>query len=148
MWHGVVYQAVVLYAGLSAPSEACRMANPCRPQNILCVRYIHSPMQEYRHPMQPHGWLHLIAGHPCYTPGKVRTPTESGALQPDSYCLPIGMGARCALCCSCLCACLINGVHLLQHGSLVYMVQRYRGSRGYHTSLLYVMYAYRLVHDA
>lgn len=27
--------------------------------------------QEYEHPMQPGGWLHLIKGHPCYTPGKV-----------------------------------------------------------------------------
>lgn len=28
--------------------------------------------QEYVHPMQDKGWLHLIEGHPCYTPGKVR----------------------------------------------------------------------------
>ncbi|KXZ54467.1 hypothetical protein GPECTOR_4g532 [Gonium pectorale] len=26
--------------------------------------------QEYVHPRQPDGWLHLIKGHPCYTPGK------------------------------------------------------------------------------
>ncbi|KAG2424862.1 hypothetical protein HYH02_015125 [Chlamydomonas schloesseri] len=26
--------------------------------------------QEYVHPMQENGWLHLIEGHPCYTPEK------------------------------------------------------------------------------
>ncbi|GLI60030.1 hypothetical protein VaNZ11_002095 [Volvox africanus] len=26
--------------------------------------------QEYVHPEQPKGWMHLIQGHPCYTPGK------------------------------------------------------------------------------
>ncbi len=31
--------------------------------------------QEYLHPMQENGWLHLIEGHPCYTPGKVRVPS-------------------------------------------------------------------------
>ena len=43
------------------------------------IPYLHTiHTQEYHHSMQPGGWLRLIKGHPCYTPGKVSGGQGSG----------------------------------------------------------------------